>query len=134
MSRPVSPYPSESGTQPVAEVSVGELVGQVASDLSTLVRQEMELARAELKEEVAKAGKGAGLLGGAGYAGLLLGVFASLTVMFLLDLALPLWAAALVVTAVWGAVGAVLFRKGRQQLQAVNPTPTRTVDSLKETF
>ncbi|MGZ4451248.1 MAG: phage holin family protein [Nocardioides sp.] len=134
MSRPVSPYPSEGGTQPVAEASVGQLVGQVASDLSTLVRQEMELARAELKEEVAKAGKGAGLLGGAGYAGLLLGVFASLTAMFLLDLALPLWAAALVVTAVWGVVGAVLFRKGRQQLQSVNPTPTRTVDSLKETF
>jgi type IV secretory pathway TrbD component len=131
-STPPTPYPS-AGT-PVGDASVGELIGNVAADLSKLMRQELELAKAEMKVEVSKAGKGAGLLGGAGYAGLMLGIFASLTLMFLLDLATPLWVAALIVTALWAAAGAFLFTKGRDQLKSVNPTPTQTVNSLKETF
>ena len=58
---------SSSGRVEPTEASVGELVTEVTRDLTTLVRQELELARAEMKEEVAKAGKGAGLLGGAGF-------------------------------------------------------------------
>ena len=87
MTRPATPYPSDQA--PVGDVSVGELIGELAGDLSTLLRKEMELAKAEIKTEVSKAGKGAGLLGGAGYAGLMVGVFASLTLVFLLDLAMP---------------------------------------------
>jgi hypothetical protein len=129
-----SPNPYPSATTPVGEASVGELIGNVAADLSRLVRQELELAKAETKVEVAKAGKGAGFLGGAGYAGVMLGIFASLTLVFLLDLAMPLWVAALIVTVLWGIAAAVLFTKGRAQLKSVNPTPTQTVNSIKETF
>ena len=134
MTRPTSPYPTEGAQPSVGDSSVGELIGELAGDLSTLLRQEMELAKAELKAEVSKAGKGAGLLGGAGYAGLMLGVFASLTVMFLLDLAMPTWVAALLVTLAWGVAGFVLFTTGREQIKSVNPTPTQTVESIKETF
>ena len=91
-----------SGTD-VSQQSVGQLVGQVTTDLSTLMRQEIELARAEITAEAKKAGKGAGLLGAAGFVGYLAAIFASLTIMFLLDLVMPLWAAALIVTAVYGA-------------------------------
>ncbi|MFN2523194.1 MAG: phage holin family protein [Mycobacteriales bacterium] len=129
-----SPNPYPSATTPVGDASVGELIGNVAADLSKLMRQELELAKAETKGELAKAGKGAGLLGGAGYAGVMLGIFASLTLVFLLDLAMPLWVAALLVTLLWGAAAAVLFSKGRAQMKTVNPTPTQTVNSLKETF
>ena len=132
MTRPATPYPSDQA--PVGDVSVGELIGELAGDLSTLLRKEMELAKAEIKTEVSKAGKGAGLLGGAGYAGLMVGVFASLTLVFLLDLAMPLWVAALLVTLAWAVAGAVLFKSGREQISSVHPTPTQTVESIKETL
>lgn len=128
-----TPYPAET-TRPVGDASVGDLVGQVAADLSKLMRQELELAKAEMKAEAAKAGKGAGLLGGAGYAGLMVGIFASITLMYLLNLAMPLVVAALLVTALWAVVGYGLYSKGRQRLKTVNPTPTQTVASLKETL
>ena len=133
-----APYPGDPvlgrTATSAADASVGELIGQLAGDLSTLLRQELELAKAEIKTEVSKAGKGAGMLGGAGYAGLLVGVFASLTLMFLLDLAMPTWVAALLVTLLWGAAGFVLFQSGRKQIKTVHPTPTQTVETLKETF
>ncbi|MCU1592906.1 MAG: uncharacterized protein JWO12_298 [Frankiales bacterium] len=113
---------------------MGQLIGELASDLSTLLRQEIELAKTELKVEVSKAGKGAGLVGGAGYAGLMVGVFASLTLMFVLDLGMPTWVAALLVTIAWAIAGYVLFTRGRQQMKSVHPTPTQTVESIKETF
>ena len=134
-----TPYPSTVsgptvGSSSVADASVGELIGNVATDLSKLMRQELELAKAEMKVEAAKAGKGAGMLGGAGVAGLLAAVFASLTLMFLLDLAMPLWVAALIVTILWAVAGAFLYTTGRKTLKTVSPAPTQTVDSLKETF
>ena len=132
-----APYPADpvgKQTTPVGDASVGELISELAGDFSSLMRKELELAQAEIKTEVNKAGKAGGLLGGAGYAGLMLGVFASLTVMFLLDLAMPVWAAALIVTALWGVAGFVLLQSGRKQLKTVHPTPTQTVETLKETF
>jgi hypothetical protein len=134
VSAPVPPSPYPAATTPVRDASVGDLIGNVASDLSRLMRQELALAKAETKQEVTKAGKGVGLLGGAGYAGLMLGIFASLTIVFLLHLAVPLWAAALIVSFLWAAAGGYLFSKGRAQIKTVNPTPTQTVNSLKETF
>ena len=116
----------------VSQVSVGELVGKVTTDLSTLMRQEFALAKAELTEEAKKAGKGAGALGAAGYLGYLASIFASLTLMFLLDLFLPIWAAALIVTALYGLIAFVLFSKGKKQMKTVDPTPRQTVETLKE--
>jgi hypothetical protein len=135
------PYPGGSlsgstavgGPAPdVSQVSVGTLVGQVTSDLSTLMRQEFELAKAEMKAEAGKAGKGAGMLGGAGFAGYMLAIFASLALMFALDLAMPLWTAALLVAVLYGVVGYVLYSKGRKELNKVDPTPRQTVETLKE--
>lgn len=116
----------------VSEVSLGTIVSGVASDLSDLLRKELELAKAELRVEAQKASKGVGLLGGAGFAGWMLAVFASLALMFALGALMPLGWAALIVAVLWGIVGAVLFTRGRAQLKAVNPKPEQTVETLKE--
>ena len=117
----------------VSGVSVGQLIGEVASDLSTLMRQELELARAELTAEAKKAGKGAGMLGGAGYAGHMLALFLSLAISWALqDLLNFSWGwGFFLVALLWGVVGAVLYTKGRAQLKTVN-APEQTVESLKE--
>jgi uncharacterized membrane protein YqjE len=112
--------------------SLGDLVSQLSQDLSRLMRQEVELAKTELKEEATKAGKGAGMLGGAGVAGWMTALFLSLTVIWALDHAMDLAWAALIVTAVWGIAAAALFVVGRNTLRAVNPRPQHTVATLKE--
>lgn len=110
---------------------IGDIVGEIAQDLSTLVRQEIALAKAEVKQEAGKAGGAAGMLGGAGVAGLLVAVFASLTLMFALDALMPIGWAAFLVTALWAVAGAVLYTQGRARLRTVKP-PTQTMESLKE--
>lgn len=119
-------------TRPTDERSLGEILGDVSNDLSTLIRQEMELAKTEMKQEAAKAGKGAGLLGGAGVAGHLVLLFGSLTAVFGLDQAMPLWLAALIVTVVWAVVAAVLAATGRSALKHSNPQLPTTQQTLKE--
>src|SRR4051812_9341743 len=114
------------------ERSLGQIVSDVTQDLSALVKQEMELARTELKQEVAKAGKGAGLLGGAGVAGHLVLIFASLALTFLLDNWMPLELAFLITTIIWGIVAAVLAMTGRKALRESNPQLPRTQQTLKE--
>jgi MFS family permease len=126
---------SATETPDVSQHSVGELVGQVANDLSTLVRQEMALAKAEVKDEAKKAGKGAGMLGAAGLAGYFLLLFLSLTLMWgigeMFDPDHP-WIGALVVAVIWGIVAAVLASVGKKKLKEVNPKPEQTVESVKE--
>lgn len=112
--------------------SLGEVVSDLSSNLSTLIQQEMALAKVEIKEEVTKAGKGAGLLGGAGLAGWFLLIFLSLTLMFLLDNWMPIEVAALITAAVWGVVAAVLALIGRKELKAANPQLPTTQQTLKE--
>jgi uncharacterized membrane protein YqjE len=115
-----------------SERSLGEIVSDVSEDLSTLIKKELELARTELKQEVSKAGKGAGMLGGAGVAGLLTLVFVSLTLMFLLDNWMPLELAALIVTVIWAIIGAILAARGRSELRRSNPQLPQTQQTLKE--
>ncbi|MFI5695377.1 phage holin family protein [Kribbella sp. NPDC051586] len=125
--------PPDSGMQRLSmDESVGELVSQLTNDLGQLTRQELALAKAELQVEAKKAGKGAGMLGGAAFAGWMVALFVSLTVMWALDEAMDLIWAALIVAAVWAVVAAVLAAKGRKELQEVSPKPDLTVDSLKE--
>jgi uncharacterized membrane protein YqjE len=112
--------------------SLGDIVGDIAEDLSTLLKQEVDLAKTELKQEAAKAGKGAGLLGGAGVAGHLVLVFLSLTLMFLLDNWMPIELAALIVAAVWGIAAAVMGLMGKKALQQTNPQLPKTQQTLKE--
>ncbi|MCL7423934.1 phage holin family protein [Streptomyces sp. NPDC057806] len=112
--------------------SVGELVGRATEQLSQLVRQEMALAKEELAEKGRRAGRGGGLLGAAGavaYAGLL---FLAGTAVAALSLVLPVWAAALIVTAVLFVVAGVLGATGRAELRrAAPPTPEETLGSVK---
>jgi hypothetical protein len=128
----------ESGAVPltasrdVADASVGELFGHVAQDLSVLMRQELELAKAEVKQEVATAGKAGGLLAGAGFAGYMVLLFASIALWWGLSNVMDQGWAALIVTALWAVIGAVLFVVGRSRLKQVNPTPERTVETVKE--
>jgi len=116
----------------VSETSVGELIGNISNDLSQLFRQEVELAKAEVKEEATKAGKAAGMLGAAGYAGHLTVLLLSFALVFALSNVIdPGWAA-LIVGVIWGIVAAVLFVNGRKKLKTVDPVPHRTVGTLKE--
>jgi len=114
-----------------ATPSVGDLVGQVASDLSTLIRQEVDLAKAEATAEAKRAARAAALFGGAGLAGWMLALFAAVTAMLALDVAIPLWAAALIVAVIWAAVAAVLAIRGRSEMRHVRGLP-ETKESLKE--
>ena len=125
MSEAMSPPPN-------SDQSVGELVSGIASDLSTLMRQELDLAKVEVKQEVSKAGKAAGMLGGAGLAGWMVALFLSFTLLYLLDSAIDAGWAALIVALIWAIIGAVLFVIGRNRLKAVDPTPHRTVETVKE--
>ena len=121
-----------STTPDVSDASVGELVGHVAQDLSTLMRQELELAKAEVKQEITKTGKAAGIFGAAGFAGYMVLLFASIALWWGLANVMDQGWAALIVTAVWAVIGAVLFVIGRGRLKQVSPTPERTVETVKE--
>ncbi|WP_210650551.1 phage holin family protein [Nocardioides sp. SYSU D00065] len=112
--------------------SLGQIVGDLTQDLTTLVKQELELARTELKEEAAKAGKGAGMLGGAGVAGLLTLILASFALSYLLDNWMPVELAFLITTLLWAAVAAVLAARGRTELKKANPQLPETQQTLKE--
>jgi hypothetical protein len=119
-------------TQPLTGESVGSLVSEVAGDLSKLMRQELALARAELRVEAVKAAKGGGMAGAAAVAGWMVLLFASLTIVWALDTAMDTAWAALIVTGVWAVIGAGLFLAGRARLRRVNPVPDQTIEELKE--
>jgi hypothetical protein len=113
--------------------SVGELLGDISRDLSTLMHQEVELAKAEVRESARSAGKGAGMLGGAGLAGWFVLLFLSLALWWLLGSTAGLgfgWAA-LIVAAIWAVIAAVLAAVGRRNMQRVQGVP-RTVETTKE--
>ncbi|AKN74231.1 hypothetical protein QR97_34915 [Streptomyces sp. PBH53] len=114
------------------DTSVGKLLSEVTSDIQTLFRQEVELAKAEIREETAKAGKAAGMYGGAGFGGYMVALFASLAAMFGLANVMDTGWAALIVTAVWAGIAAVLFVMGRSRMREVSPKPEQTVETLKE--
>ena len=116
----------------VRQRSVGELISEVSNDLSTLMRQEMALAKAEMKEEVAKTGKAAGMLGGAGFAGYMVALFVSIAAWWALANGMDEAWAALIVAVVWGIIASVLFVIGRKKMREVNPKPERTVSTMKE--
>ena len=118
-------------TRDVSQQSVGELIGEVSRDFSTLMRQELELAKAEIKTEVAKTGKAAGMLGGAGFAGYMVALFLSCALWWGLENLMYAGWAALIVAAVWAVIGAVLFAKGRSTMRSVHPKPERTAETVQ---
>jgi hypothetical protein len=116
----------------VTDTSVGELIGEVTSDLSTLLRQELELAKAEVKQEATKSGKAVGMLGAAGFAGYMVALFLSIALWWALANVMDEGWAALIVAALWAVIAAVLASVGRKRLRTVNPKPERTIQTLKE--
>jgi Putative Actinobacterial Holin-X, holin superfamily III len=123
---------TDEGRPDVDGTSVGALIGEVTKDLSTLMRQELELAKAELKVEAKKAGQGAGMFGAAGFAGYMVLLFLSIALWWALENVMDAGLAALIVAVIWAVIGAVAFVMGRKKFRQVNPKPERTVDTLQQ--
>jgi uncharacterized membrane protein YqjE len=112
---------------------IGELLKQLANETTTLVRQELDLAKAEMREKAGKAGPGFGMWGAAGITALL--ALGSLTAFLILALdgAMPNWLAALIVGLVYAAIAGVLYLRGKQRVEeAGSPVPEKTIETVKE--
>lgn len=112
--------------------AITSAVSDIARDVKTLVQQEVELAKAEMKAEVAKVGKGAGMFGGAGLAALMTVIFLSTALWWALSNLMDQSWAALIVAALWALIGAVLFVVGRKTLSSLSLKPDRTLNSIKK--
>lgn len=122
------PTPSE---QQAATTSFGDLFAEVSRDISTLMRQEVELAKAELKQTAKQTGKGAGLFGGAGVAGFFALLFLSIALWWGLGYLMGNAWSAVIVAVLWGIVAAVLYFTGKKEFDEVEGMP-QTVDSVKQ--
>lgn len=138
---PASTAPPRTDAGPTPDASIGELIGNISQDFSTLVRQEMELAKAEISQTVSKAGKGAGMFGGAGLAGYFTLLFLSLALWWALgaligdgDAQPALGWSALIVAVIWGIVAAVLAVTGRKEMKEAEglPQTTQTVKKIPD--
>jgi type IV secretory pathway TrbD component len=120
------------GQEDARDRGLGELVKDLANQTSTLVRQEIQLAQAEVTQKGKVAGKGAGLLAGAAvFALLMLGAFTAVLIAALSEV-MDTWLAALIVTVVWAIVAAVLARAGQNALKRATPPAPQTVETVKE--
>lgn len=133
-SYPAGTYPpagvlGSHSVQPPQERSLGELVGNITADLSTLMQQEVALAKAEATQSVKRVGKGAGMFAGAGVAGYFVLLFLSIFLWWALGVHIGHGWAALIVAVLWAVVAAVLALRGRQELAQV-----RGLDRTTETL
>jgi uncharacterized membrane protein YqjE len=125
--------PSEHTQEDLRDRPVGELLKELSNQTTTLVRQELELAKAEMTEKGKQAGLGAGMFGGAGLFGLL--ALGALTTCLIAALAtgIDLWLAALIVALVYAAITGVLALAGKRKTQeATPPAPEQAIESTKE--
>src|SRR4051794_18400497 len=122
-----------AGQEELRQQSMGELLRRLSEETTTLVRKEIDLAKAEMTAKGKEAGVGAGMFAAAAVVGLLaLGTLTAFLVM-LLDGALPNWLSALLVGLIYAAVAAALAMTGRKRVQkATPPVPEQTVDTVKE--
>lgn len=126
------PEPPPTAAHSKAETSsLGELLGEVTRDMSTLMRQEVELAKVELKQSATRAGKGTGMFAGAGVAGHFVLLFLSLALWWALGNLMGLGWSAVVVAVIWGIIAAVLASMGRKELKAIKGLP-QTAETLQE--
>lgn len=118
---------------PMRQEGIGELIKQLAHESSVLVRQEIELAKAEVSEKGRKAGPGIGMFGGAGVLAMLAAGTFTATLVAAIAEATPVWAAALIVTVVYLAIAGVLALRGRDRVkEALPPAPEQTIETVKE--
>ena len=134
--RPPAPSQASShGPGDLRDAPIGEVVNRVKEDASTLVSQEMRLAKAEMSGKAKQIGVGAGIAGGAGYVAYLASIAFMFTLIFALSEVMAQWTAALIVTVVFAAVAGGLAMKAKQKLQdAGPPIPEQTVESVKQTI
>jgi hypothetical protein len=111
--------------------SLGDLLGDVTRDLSTLMRQELELAKAEAKQSATRAGKGSGMFAGAGVAGHFVLLFLSIALWYALGELMHLGWSAVVVALIWGIIAAVLAATGRKEFKRIKGMP-QTVETVQE--
>ncbi|WP_135850944.1 phage holin family protein [Serinibacter arcticus] len=123
--------PNPGGGNLSPEDSLGTIVGKLTGDLSQLVRQEIALAKAEVTQDAKHAGKGAGMLAGAGVAGHFVLLFLSIAGWWALGYLIGNAWSALVIALVWAIVGAVLYTSGRKELKRAPGLP-RTTDSVSK--
>jgi hypothetical protein len=141
MTRPATPAQAmpdaaaaqaQDAAQDPSSESIGDLVGSITKDLSTLMREELDLAKAEVKQEAIKSGKAAGMFGAAGFAGYMVLLFASIAAWWGLANVMDQSWAALIVTGVWAVIGVVAYLAGQRQARQIHPTPERTVETVRE--
>lgn len=132
------PPPSGAGTGTGARTShsdspsLGSLVSEITQDFSTLVRQEVELAKAELTQSAKRAGKGAGMFSGAALAGHMVLLFLSIALWWGIgDLIDSNTWSAVIVAVVWGVIAAILAMRGRKEVQEIQGAP-RTAETVKK--
>ena len=124
---------NDNRREELRERPIGEVAKELTSDLSLLVRQELELAKAELAQKGRTAAPGLGMFGGAGIVGLCAAGALTACLVLVFSLFLPEWAAALIVGAVLAAVAYLLVRQGRERVAEVGtPVPEQTIDTVKE--
>jgi F0F1-type ATP synthase assembly protein I len=115
------------------EEPIGELLKRLSNETTTLVKQELDLAKAEMTQKGKEAGKGVGELGAGAVVGLLaLGAFTTFLIALIQTIVNHTWLAALIVTLIYGAVAAVLALTGKKTLQETSPKPEQTIETLKE--
>lgn len=122
------PTPSEIKA---GSTSLGDLLAEVTRDISTLMRQEVALAKAELKESAGRSAKAAGTLGGAGYGALMAVFFLSVALWWTLATFMGGGWAGVVVAVIWAIIALILYTVGRRQLKEVKGAP-QTVETLQE--
>lgn len=138
MTDPLTPRSAPGGPTPeerAATTSLGDLLSEVTGDISTLFRQEVELAKAEISTSAKKAGKGAGMFGGAGLTALFALLFLSLAAMWGLGALIGLGWSSLIIAVVYAVVALVLFLRGRKELKDIKGAPltTETLGKIPET-
>jgi len=111
--------------------SVGQLLGEISGDISTLMRQEVELAKSEIRQSATRAGKGSGMLAGAAVGGHMVLLFLSIALWWGLGNAIGRGWSALVVAVIWAIIAAILALMGKSQLKSVQGLP-KTTDTAKK--
>lgn len=114
------------------DATTGELIARLSDQTSTLIRDEMRLAKAELSQSAKHAGVGLGMFGAGGLLALLGSMAAVATAIIALSLVLPTWAAALIVTVALFLIAAVVALLGKKQVEQAKPTPERTMSNVKQ--
>ena len=126
------PVVYEDGSESAQEPSLSELLSALSDDVTTLFRQEVELAKVEVKREAVEAGKAAGMLVAGAIAAFVTLLLLAWAASWALALVIPTWLGFLIVAVVFGAIAAGLVVVGRKKLQQLDPTPHQTIETLQE--